>query len=124
LQTGGPVGESAEIVEVMGNTSDQGSDGLHFLQLPDLISCVVFISSVKTLTMNSIDRYLMISVNARKWGLIVSLTRFVYFGKFPAGLKKNTRPMFSSIAPSWQRPVRGTCAADQVGHVTGDADGG
>ena len=28
----------------------------------------------------------MVSVNARKWGLIVSLTRFVYFGKFPEDL--------------------------------------
>jgi hypothetical protein len=29
----------------------------------------------------------MISVNARKWGLIVSLTRFVHFGKVPGELK-------------------------------------
>jgi Xaa-Pro aminopeptidase len=36
----------------------------------------------------SIDKYLMISVNARKWGLIVSLTRFVYFGKFPEEYRK------------------------------------
>ena len=35
-----------------------------------------------------IDKHLMISVNARKWGLIVSLTRFVYFGKFPEELKE------------------------------------
>ncbi len=36
----------------------------------------------------AIDRYLMVSVNARKWGLIVSLTRFVSFGKTPEELKK------------------------------------
>ena len=35
-----------------------------------------------------IDKHLMVSVNARKWGLIVSLTRFVYFGKFPEELKE------------------------------------
>lgn len=35
----------------------------------------------------SVDRYLMVSVNARKWGLIVSLTRFVHFGKLPTELK-------------------------------------
>lgn len=35
-----------------------------------------------------IDRYLMVSVNARKWGLIVSLTRFVHFGKMPEDLKE------------------------------------
>ena len=35
-----------------------------------------------------IDRYLMVSVNARKWGLIVSLTRFVYFGTLPEELRK------------------------------------
>ncbi len=36
----------------------------------------------------SVDRYLMVSVNARKWGLIVSLTRFVRFGKLPIELKE------------------------------------
>jgi len=39
-------------------------------------------------TERRIDRYLMVSVNARKWGLIVSLTRFVYFGKLPDELKE------------------------------------
>ena len=34
-------------------------------------------------TEKRIDRYLMISVNARKWGLIVSFTRFVHFGRAP-----------------------------------------
>jgi Xaa-Pro dipeptidase len=35
-----------------------------------------------------IERYLMVSVNARKWGLIVSLTRFVHFGTLPEELKE------------------------------------
>lgn len=35
-----------------------------------------------------IDRYLMVSVNARKWGLIVSLTRFLHFGKVPGELRE------------------------------------
>jgi Xaa-Pro dipeptidase len=39
-------------------------------------------------TEKKIDRYLMVSVNARKWGLIVSLTRFVHFGKIPESLKE------------------------------------
>jgi len=39
-------------------------------------------------TEKKIKRYLMVSVNARKWGLIVSLTRFVYFGKLPRALRK------------------------------------
>jgi len=39
-------------------------------------------------TEKMIEKYLMVSVNARKWGLIVSLTRFVYFGKLPQELKK------------------------------------
>lgn len=39
-------------------------------------------------TEKRIDRYLMVSVNARKWGLIVSLTRFVHFGKLPQELRK------------------------------------
>jgi Xaa-Pro aminopeptidase len=37
-------------------------------------------------TEKRIDKYLMVSVNARKWGLIVSLTRFVHFGPLPEGL--------------------------------------
>ena len=36
----------------------------------------------------SVARYLMVSVNARKWGLIVSLTRFLHFGKLPVELKE------------------------------------
>jgi Xaa-Pro aminopeptidase len=39
-------------------------------------------------TERKIEKYLMVSVNARKWGLIVSLTRFVYFGRLPKELKK------------------------------------
>ena len=38
-------------------------------------------------TERKIDKYLMVSVNARKWGLIVSLTRFVHFGRLPRELK-------------------------------------
>jgi Xaa-Pro dipeptidase len=39
-------------------------------------------------TERKIEKYLMVSVNARKWGLIVSLTRFVYFGKLPKELRE------------------------------------
>ena len=39
-------------------------------------------------TEKKVEKYLMVSVNARKWGLIVSLTRFVYFGKLPRVLRK------------------------------------
>jgi Xaa-Pro aminopeptidase len=39
-------------------------------------------------TEKKIKKYLMLSVNARKWGLIVSLTRFVYFGKLPRVLRR------------------------------------
>ncbi len=39
-------------------------------------------------TERRIEKYLMISVNARKWGLIVSLTRFVCFGKMPQDLRE------------------------------------
>ena len=34
------------------------------------------------------EKRAMLGVNARKWGLIVTLTRFVQFGKVPAGLMK------------------------------------
>ena len=37
-------------------------------------------------TEKKIENYLMVSVNARKWGLIVSLTRFIHFGKLPKEL--------------------------------------
>ena len=36
---------------------------------------------------NKVERILMVSVNARKGGLIVSLTRFVHFGKIAAGVE-------------------------------------
>ena len=39
-------------------------------------------------TERKVDKYLMVSVNARKWGLIVSLTRFVHFGKAPEELRR------------------------------------
>ncbi|MCX8116647.1 MAG: M24 family metallopeptidase [Desulfobacterota bacterium] len=39
-------------------------------------------------TEKQIEKILMVSVNARKWGLIVSLTRFVHFGKTPEELKE------------------------------------
>ncbi|MBI4966244.1 MAG: M24 family metallopeptidase [Desulfomonile tiedjei] len=38
-------------------------------------------------TEKTVESYLMVSVNARKWGLIVSLTRFVHFGKPSKDLK-------------------------------------
>jgi len=39
-------------------------------------------------TERKVEKYLMVSVNARKWGLIVSLTRFLYFGKLPEDLRQ------------------------------------
>jgi Xaa-Pro dipeptidase len=39
-------------------------------------------------TERRIEKYLMVSVNARKWGLIVSLTRFVHFGNPPEELRQ------------------------------------
>ncbi len=39
-------------------------------------------------TEKRVEKFLMVSVNARKWGLIVSLTRFVHFGKLPAELRE------------------------------------
>ena len=39
-------------------------------------------------TEKKIEKFLMFSINARKWGLVVCLTRFVYFGKLPASLKE------------------------------------
>lgn len=39
-------------------------------------------------TERRIENYVMVSVNARKWGLIVSLTRFVHFGKLPRDLRE------------------------------------
>jgi Xaa-Pro aminopeptidase len=35
-----------------------------------------------------VEKYLMVSINARKWGLVVCLTRLVHFGKLPAPLKE------------------------------------
>ncbi|MBN1104329.1 MAG: M24 family metallopeptidase [Deltaproteobacteria bacterium] len=38
-------------------------------------------------TERPIEKFLMVSVNARKWGLIVSLTRFVHFGRLTEELR-------------------------------------
>jgi Xaa-Pro dipeptidase len=38
-------------------------------------------------TERKVERYLMVSVIARKWGLVVSLTRFIHFGKLPQELR-------------------------------------
>jgi Xaa-Pro aminopeptidase len=35
-----------------------------------------------------VGKYLMVSINARKWGLVVCLTRFLHFGKLPEPLKE------------------------------------
>ena len=39
-------------------------------------------------TEKKIDKRAMLCVNARKWGLIISLTRFVQFGKIPDDIQK------------------------------------
>jgi Xaa-Pro aminopeptidase len=39
-------------------------------------------------TERRVERFLMVSVNARKGGLIVCLTRFVHFGMLPAALRR------------------------------------
>jgi Xaa-Pro aminopeptidase len=39
-------------------------------------------------TEKRVEKYLMVSICARKWGLIVSLTRFVHFGKLPKELRE------------------------------------
>jgi Xaa-Pro dipeptidase len=39
-------------------------------------------------TERRVEKYLMVSICARKWGLIVSLTRFVYFGRLPKELRE------------------------------------
>jgi Xaa-Pro aminopeptidase len=39
-------------------------------------------------TETPVDKYLMVSVNARRGGLIVSLTRFLHFGKLPEDLRQ------------------------------------
>jgi Xaa-Pro aminopeptidase len=39
-------------------------------------------------TEKRVEKYLMVSICARKWGLIVSLTRFAHFGKLPKELRE------------------------------------
>lgn len=39
-------------------------------------------------TEKKIEKFLMFSINARKWGLVVCLTRFVHFGKLSAPLRE------------------------------------
>ena len=39
-------------------------------------------------TERPVDKYLMLNVNARKWGLVTTITRIVYFGKVDRALAK------------------------------------
>jgi Xaa-Pro dipeptidase len=39
-------------------------------------------------TERTIEKYLMLNVNARKWGLVTTVTRIVHFGPVPAALRK------------------------------------
>ena len=39
-------------------------------------------------TERTIDKYLMLNVNARKWGLVTTITRIVFFGKVEENLRK------------------------------------
>lgn len=63
-------------------------------------------------TEKAIEKILMVSVNARKWGLIVSLTRFIYFGKLPEELRKRyeTNVFIDCTMMAYTRP--GTLARD------------
>ena len=47
-------------------------------------------------TERKIDKYLMLCVMSRKWGLITTITRILHFGKVPENF----------LAPCHQRPVR------------------
>ena len=55
-------------------------------------------------TERAIERYIMLNVNARKWGLITTVTRSVHFGKLDPGLARqyldNTRIECGMIAIS------------------------
>ncbi len=42
-------------------------------------------------TERAVERYLMLNVNARKWGLITTVTRSVHFGKIDPGLARQYR---------------------------------
>lgn len=64
-----------------------------------------------------IDRYLMVSVNARKWGLIVSLTRFLHFGKTPNELKEKylANVFIDCVLMAATKPGRAACEVLQKG---------
>ncbi len=66
-------------------------------------------------TEKKIENYLMVSVNARKWGLIVSLTRFVHFGRLPEHLRKRYKAnvFIDCVFMASTRP--GVPAADVLG---------
>ena len=50
---------------------------------------IVFLNfAILSLLKKRIEKYLMVSVNARKWGLIVSLTRFIHFGHLSQELRQ------------------------------------
>jgi antitoxin VapB len=42
-------------------------------------------------TNKKLEKYAMVNICARKWGLVIALTRFVHFGKFPEELRSKLK---------------------------------
>jgi len=59
-----------------------------------------------------LERYAMVVVGARKWGLIVSLTRLVHFGKIPDELRMKHKAVTAVDAVYLANTVPGVAAGD------------
>ena len=60
----------------------------------------------------TLEKYAMINICARKWGLVISVTRFVYFGELPEELATKLNAAAEINAKYLAHTIPGTKAAD------------
>jgi antitoxin VapB len=59
---------------------------------------------------NRVEKYAMVNICARRWGLVISLTRLIHFGAVPAGLQKKLEAVARVNAGYWARTTVGASA--------------
>ena len=59
---------------------------------------------------NKVDKYAMVNICARRWGLVISMTRLIHFGAVPADLQHKLESVARVNAGYWARTTVGSNA--------------
>src|SRR5688572_17054715 len=59
---------------------------------------------------NKVDKYAMVNICARRWGLVISMTRLIHFGAVPADLQHKLESVARVNAGYWARTTVGSSA--------------